>query len=327
MPDICRIITDHKIGNINPAFALAEAIKEHIPLEIEHIIVKKKLIFKFIPVWMIRYKFIQRIVQKSYMLTDNNNVMLTIGNGSASVLPTALLSISAKQKGYEGLFVQLQNPRINNNYYDYIIAPMHDNVSGHNVIPTLGALSRVKHFINKPECTMPQEFEQLTRPIVGVFIGGKNSKFKFSEPQVTLLAQYLIDYIVYNKTSLIVTFSRRTGRKNEILLKSLLKHENIVFADMMTDNPYYKMLKYCDTVIVTCDSVNMISDAVTAGKHIIIYELPGNKGKFQQFYDSLHSKNLLSMSIDRKESNEQFDEAQRVARIISTALSKRWNAR
>lgn len=327
MPKICRIITDEKIGNINPAFALAEAISEHIPLEIQHIKLRDTLLRRLIPIKLVSYLPITKYILKLYDIEDHDNIALTIGNGSTSIFPCALLSIKNKKTNKNnGLFIQLQNPRINLNYFDYVIPPIHDDVIGENIIPTVGSLSRVKYFINHTEIPIPPEFSDLPKPMVGVFIGGKNRRFSFSQDEATKLAHYLLDYVVYHKASLIVTCSRRTGNKNERLLRSLLKHPNIFFPQSDYPNPYYAMMKYCDRTIVTGDSINMISDAATAGLRIIIYELEGHKGKFQKFYDSLRSKNLLSIQSRKTRGNHEsidnFDEAQRVAKIIVNALSK-----
>jgi hypothetical protein len=252
---------------------------------------------------------------------------LTIGNGGASIVPCLALSSIERKKKDSGLFVQLQNPRIDSHYFDYVIAPIHDDVRNDNVIPTIGSLSRVKYILKTTEFKIPTEFSELPKPIIGVFIGGRNSRYQFSSNEATQLAEYLLQYSHHNKVSLVVTCSRRTGNDNENILRSILKGKHIFFPNKMDNNPYYLMLKYCDASIITCDSVNMISDSVTAGLPTFLYELSGDNGKFLHFYNALKRiKLLFSLSHAYKPIKiGMFDETQRVAKIIIAALIKKYN--
>ena len=325
MTKICRIITDDKIGNINPALALAEAIMHEIPLEIQHIYVKNNLFLRMIPAWVVRFLSSYFLVKKIFKIPYNPNVVMTIGNGSASIMPCLALSCLEKRHNGTGLFVQLQNPRINSDYFDYVVAPDHDNLWGHNIIPIIGSLSRIKNLLQTTSFTIPSEFATLKKPIIGVFIGGRNSRYAFSSDETLELARYLDTYSKHNSVSLAITCSRRTDKKNEMILRSVLKGDNIYFPDSECNNPYYLMLRHCDASIVTSDSVNMVSDSITAGLPTYLYELRGDKGKFFDFYTILKQKRVLfSTSHDyHKTTINPFNETDRVARIMIAALLKK----
>ena len=85
------------------------------------------------------------------------------------------------------------------------------------------------------------------------------------------------------------------------------------------------MLRHCDASIVTSDSVNMVSDSITAGLPTYLYELRGDKGKFFDFYTILKQKRVLfSTSHDyHKTTINPFNETDRVARIMIAALLKK----
>jgi mitochondrial fission protein ELM1 len=322
---ICRIITDDKIGNINPALALAEAITHEIPLEIQHIHVKNNLFLRILPAFVIRFLSSYFLIEKIFKIPYNPNVVITIGNGSASIVPCLVLSCLKKRHKDTGLFVQLQNPRINSDYFDYVVAPDHDNLWGHNIIPIIGSLSRIKNLLRTTSFKMPPEFAALKKPIIGVFIGGRNSRYAFSSCETQELADYLHAYSINNTVSLAITCSRRTDKKNEMILRSVLKGDNIYFPDSTCENPYYLMLQHCDASIVTSDSVNMVSDSITAGLPTYLYELRGEKGKFSDFYTILKQKRVLfSASNDyHKTTIDAFNETDRVARIMIAALLKK----
>gem|GEM_PF-3061073 len=322
MKKICRIITDNKQGNINPAFALAEIISDQLDFEIEHIQVKSKWFLKIIPVYLIKRLRLHRFIAWCYKIPYNYNVALTIGNGSTSIIPCASLKMNKK---YQSLFIQLQNPRIHPSYFDYIVSPLHDHIRGKNVITTIGSLSRVERMINiKDPVKLPIAIAELNKPIIAVFIGGNSSRYKFSIDEATKLAQYLLNFSITNKVSLAITCSRRTGKKEENILRQLLTGDNIYFPDHTEDNPYYAMLKYCEASIVTCDSVNMISDSIVAGLQTFLYTLPGNHGKFVHFFNALKRRGLLfdTTTEYRRKSVGRLNETQRVSKIIIAALTK-----
>jgi mitochondrial fission protein ELM1 len=278
-----------------------------------------------VPAWFIRLFSTYFLIDKIFNIPYDPNVVMTIGNGSASIVPC--LGLSALEKRHKGkrLFVQLQNPRVSSQYFDYVVAPDHDNLWGNNIIPIIGSLSRIKNLLKTDNITASPEFERLKKPVIAVFIGGRNSRYQFSTTETQKLADYLLTYSHHNAVSLVVTCSRRTDKENEKILRSMLKGNHIYFPNSDSDNPYYMMLKYCDAAIVTSDSVNMVSDAITAGLPTYLYELEGNKGKFSDLYTILKQKRLLFSATDdyHKITINPFNETERVAKIIIAALLKK----
>jgi mitochondrial fission protein ELM1 len=50
------------------------------------------------------------------------------------------------------------------------------------------------------------------------------------------------------------------------------------------DNPYFAYLAAADAVLVTADSVSMVSEAAATGKPVHIIDLPGGDAKFARFH-------------------------------------------
>ena len=84
-----------------------------------------------------------------------------------------------------------------------------------------------------------------------------------------------------------VTASRRTGATNESYLRQHLQGERIRFWDGTGDNPYLAYLAAAEVLLVTADSVNMISEAASTGKPTYLIDLPGRPGKFAQFHSEM----------------------------------------
>ena len=61
--------------------------------------------------------------------------------------------------------------------------------------------------------------------------------------------------------SLAVTTSRRTGKQNEAILREGLNGVPLLFWDGKGENPYLGFLALADAIVVTDNSVSMVSEA------------------------------------------------------------------
>jgi hypothetical protein len=86
---------------------------------------------------------------------------------------------------------------------------------------------------------------------------------------------------------LMVTASRRTGEEAEAALRSRLEGLPVEFWDGQGDNPYFAYLGLADTIVVTCDSVSMTSEAASTGKPVYVVMLDGGSPKFDSFHRAL----------------------------------------
>src|SRR3546814_21003910 len=83
------------------------------------------------------------------------------------------------------------------------------------------------------------------------------------------------------------TPSRRTGRRNEEILRRALAGLPAGIWDGDGENPYFGILALADHVVVTGDSVNMVSEAASTGKPVHVVHLQGSSAKFPRFHDGL----------------------------------------
>jgi mitochondrial fission protein ELM1 len=84
-----------------------------------------------------------------------------------------------------------------------------------------------------------------------------------------------------------VTTSRRTGARNEEVLHRGLAGLPAEIWDGRGENPYFGMLALADHVVVTGDSVNMVSEAASTGKPVHVVHLRGRSAKFARFHETL----------------------------------------
>ncbi len=183
------------------------------------------------------------------------------------------------------LIVQLQDPRASRRTFDLIAVPHHDPARGKNVLVT----SAAPNMINDALLTAAHEkwastLEKLHGPRVAVLIGGNSKAHKLTPARMQKLCAQLKS-LMDSGDSLMITASRRTGDENLALLKKSLP--GALIWDGTGDNPYHGYLAWADYILVTADSVSMISEAATTGKPVYIIPLDGGSARFDRFYEHL----------------------------------------
>ena len=67
------------------------------------------------------------------------------------------------------------------------------------------------------------------------------------------------------------------------------------------DNPYFGLLGLADFIVVTADSVNMVSEAASTGKPVYVAALPGGSAKFWNFHQRLMEEGVTRAFEDKLE--------------------------
>lgn len=218
---------------------------------------------------------------------------ILIATGRHSVPASLYVHRESRRAGTPALTIQIQNPVIAPSHFDLVVTPLHDRLSGPNVISTIGALHRVTpERLAADAAAFAPLVSHLPRPYVGVLIGGPNAAFRFGPEDLRAFACALRDLARSEHVSLLVTPSRRTGDANVAILRNMLADVPAFVWDGAGANPYYGILGLADQLIVTCDSVNMISEACASGRPVQIYNLPGGSRKFAYFKRLLRERGL-----------------------------------
>jgi mitochondrial fission protein ELM1 len=242
------------------------------------------------------------------------DVVISCGRRSA---PLALAI--KKQSNGKTFCVHIQDPIINRQAFDLIVAPEHDNLHGPNVISTKGALHKVTP--QKLEEGVQQYgalFQDLPRPYSTVLLGGATNRYQMPRKAMDDLIEKILLIRDETQGSVLVTPSFRTPFRD--ILTKALKYEPLVFlADIEKTNPYFAMLGLADYVFVTDDSVNMVCEACVTGKPVYILPLLGHgETKPKKFIESLVQKGVVRVfqgSIDTW-TYEPFNDTETVAVLL-----------
>lgn len=190
--------------------------------------------------------------------------------------------------------VQIQNPHFPFGAFDLVVAPRHDGLSGVNIICTAGALHRVTRArLDAAAEEFRAGLAHLPRPLFAVLIGGPNKVYRMNPSVIAGLCAGLRRLASVAGCGFAVTPSRRTGEANIAALRDGLKEVPHILWEGEGPNPYFGYLGLADAVIVTADSVNMISEAAATGRPVFVFDLPGGSPKFRAFHAAMRESGAV----------------------------------
>ena len=204
--------------------------------------------------------------------------------------------VLAALRGKSHRVVQVQNPRMDIARFDLIIANRHDELTGPNVIVTRTALHRVtpERLAKEAELWHPR-LAHLPRPFIALLLGGSNGRYKLDAASGAKLAADLVEMMRRDKVGLMVTPSRRTDPAVTKLIAEAVKPLGGEVWDFTGENPYLGMLALADLIIVTQDSVSMISEAAATAAPVLIASLPGRSRRQGLFLQMMLDEGRVRM--------------------------------
>lgn len=219
---------------------------------------------------------------------------LLIASGRKSVAPALAVR---RASGGQTFCVQVQNPAAALDKFDLIVTPQHDRLSGGNVIATLGSLNAITPAVlDEARVRFADAVAGLPRPLIAVLLGGNNAVYRMDEAVGTRLGDDLAALVDDKGYGLVITASRRTPDEALAAIKArladALANSRAVLWDGTGENPYFGYLAHADAIVVTGDSVNMISEAAATGKPVHVIELPGGSDKFRRFHASMRDAGI-----------------------------------
>src|SRR5689334_13228354 len=214
---------------------------------------------------------------------------LLIACGRLAAAPSLAVK---RASGGRVFWVQVQDPRFARREVDLMVVPEHDPARGDNVFATLGAVHRVTaaRLADGAKRLAPR-FAGLPRPLVAVLIGGNNRVYRLSQSRFAAFVDQLAA-LSRAGFGLAITPSRRTGAAAEQLLRERLAGLPAFIWDGAGENPYFGLLGLADTVLVTADSVSMVSEAAASGKPVHVVDLDGGSAKFARFHAGMRAAGI-----------------------------------
>ncbi|AIK97171.1 mitochondrial fission ELM1 family protein [Candidatus Odyssella acanthamoebae] len=277
----CWVISDGSAGMVNQAWGLAETLGYEVEL--------KKIRLR--QPWETLAPYLT--IGVGHCLAKGSDSIsppypdLVLASGRRAIPPA--LYIKKKAHG-QCKVVYVQDPRISPSHFDAVVCPQHDGLTGENVIQTIGATHRVT---SEKLAQARADFQHLNpqnQSVLSVIIGGSTKKYIMDMDFTHRLTNDL-SQIAKKGWRVLVTLSRRTPAAVAEKIKSL--PSSIYVWDGTGDNPYFGLLGLANAILVTCDSVSMISEVCATSVPVYLYPLPKVYWKHQQFHQSLLDLNRV----------------------------------
>ncbi len=195
--------------------------------------------------------------------------------------------VAAASRGPDVKVVAIQHPRMDLNKFDVVVVARHDGVTGPNVIVTRTALHRVTPARLEAERAVWAPRFAGPGKLVAVLLGGSNGRYSFEATEALELAILLRAMALREGARLIVTPSRRTAPEVVTIFERVLGTIGAYIWDGTSENPYFGMLACADAIVVTADSVSMVSEAVATSAPVLLARLPGSSARIGAFMDAL----------------------------------------
>ena len=243
---------------------------------------------------------------------------------------TIPLALAIKRaSGGRTLAVYIQNPKGAMPSFDLVVSMRHDGLEGPNVMVVDTAIHRVTpEKLAAARDEWRERFTTLPHPLVGVILGGKNRSFRFTEAVADRMIAQLIALSTTDGAGFIITPSRLTEPEIfEKFKRFAAEHPAIVrFWDGHGDNPYFGLLALSDALIVTEDSVSMVSEALASGKPVATVQLEGKAKRHQTFIENLIDKQAISRfdgTLPQVNAVPAADQTEQAAEMIRAMLAVR----
>lgn len=283
----CWVITDAAAGNQRQALALAEQLS----LPVRHLQLEPRAPWSWLSP-RLTFGARQALSDTQRRQFDAPWPAVAIGCGRQAALYTRILRSLSEGRCYT---VQILDPRIDPTHWDLVIAPRHDRLEGPNLLRPLGSLNPVDDAWLQDGRDADPGFAELPRPRVGVLLGGPRHGVRLDEDYVDELANRLLARQRAEGGSLLVLASRRTPRSLvEQLRERLDPTPGLIWAGADDgSNPYPGVLGWADRLVVTPDSVNMLSEACAVGCQVQTFVIGTLPDKLARFHQALREAGYL----------------------------------
>jgi mitochondrial fission protein ELM1 len=210
---------------------------------------------------------------------------------------SALLAREVKRlAGGAPILVHVQDPRVGAADFDLIVAMAHDDVCGPNVIRTATALHDVTpERLAAAAGLWRERLAALPRPLTGLILGGPAGAGRFGPEEAGPLLARARALTVTSGGGLAVVPSRRTPQAVIDMFRAAEQGDARLWTwPRQGDNPYLGVLALADRLVVTGDSVSMVSEAL-ATPHPVEVFAERLRPRHRRFLADLEAQGLIRL--------------------------------
>lgn len=277
-------ITDGRAGNVRQAVALATALQmgTHRPLTLQPRAPWRWLAPRRLPADRCGYG-------PALQALATQPPRLAIGCGRQAAGALRVL----RERGSRT--VQILDPRLPPRHWDLVVVPEHDALRGENVITLLGSLNPVDDEWLAVGRAAFAGFSALPGPRTALLVGGPTAHAPWQPEAMQQIFHELAAQIRSEGGSVLATTSRRTPPPVvEQLRAAFADVPQVIWGDGGDGvNPYAGLLGWADRVVVSPDSVNLLSEACATRLPVAVALDGTAQGRMARFQQALHARGRL----------------------------------
>lgn len=261
-------LMSHRAGESQQILGLGEALERHLGAELRLIQ----------PSWTPQASTLGLLRQIS-LAGIHRTHQAALGARSPDVLITAGLRneplarwVARRSRGH-AVTVVLGRTWAPHDVFDLIVTtPQYRLAPRPNVLVNAGTLHRLtKARLDAARTEWGHAYSHLPRPRLGVLVGGSSGPFHLGPNNAGRLAARA--RALAGTGSLMGTTSSRTPSAALKTLRSVLDPSELWAWTHDAPNPYFGILAWADALLVTGDSIAMVSEAVATGKPVRIFDM------------------------------------------------------
>lgn len=310
------VLNDGKAGHLNQSLAVARQIQrarttqgytlEDTHIEVVDVKYKNKfcrsllLLCSIFASWRChgRMRCMKLCLEKeSYdnLMSAYADFVVSCGSGLAPV--NVYMS---KENNAKNVVVMKPNIPFGLNKFNFIIAPKHDNIRQRkNIITTTFAPNMVdSESLHSAGEALRDNLRIGNNKLVGLLIGGDSPEYSLPAELLKKVTAQTLKFCESNGADMLVTTSRRTNKAQEEAIKTTLGSNPrckllVIANEKNPEGTVAGILSMSDVVVVSGESISMVSEAVSSTKEVVVFEPKKNKSRI-----SKHERALKSLESD-----------------------------
>ena len=310
-------MTTGEAGMANQARGLAEAVAERTGWPVVQKTIGMRRPWRTLPMHWVPRPLTKLTPGSDPIAPPWPRVLITCGRRSAAA------SIAIRRaSGGRCFTVHVQDPLIPPRFFDLVVPPRHDGLTGPNVLPTRGAIHHVNRAkLDEAAGQFRERFARLPRPWIGVLLGGSNRTMTLTPDKARRIGEQLARAARETGGGLIVTPSRRTGEENTRALADAIADVPHLLWDREGPNPYFGILALADHLVVTGDSASMVSEAASTGKPLYVIDFGRYSKRLERFHRGLREEGV-TRTFDGTLSQWEYDPVDDTGRVAEAIVER-----
>jgi KDO2-lipid IV(A) lauroyltransferase len=230
---------------------------------------------------------------------------------------TAAVNFIIANENLAKSIVLMRPGQLSTDRFDLVIAPYHDRLTPRdNVVKTEGALNLIDDDYLRFQASILRPKVKINRQLVlGLLIGGDTKNFKLTPELLKPLILQIKLFLERYDGQILITTSRRTKPEVEKLIKQEFNDYSrckllVIANEENIPEAMGGILGLSKIVVISPESISMISEAASSGKYVVVFAPKTNIGKRHTIFLEQFAKNKYIY----------FSEADRIVRVLDVIV-------